>query len=156
MRSRKRATEQGFTLLELLVTTGILGILWGTSLTAMNEYREAAYHSIVRQTVSEARTSFEAGKTEQDKLGGWYYFDVKTPGRITQAGANQIIPGLINKDNMWLIIQAQPGCEGNRSIAWCLVEYVRAQHCKDNFVRVYYRYGDGTEYDFTYDTGLTC
>ncbi len=68
-----RAGQEGFTLVELLVVTSIIGILSVLGLQSVDKLRESLYKAANEALVRDAFTSLQAGQIDSDLFGSEIY-----------------------------------------------------------------------------------
>ncbi|HJV66378.1 MAG TPA: prepilin-type N-terminal cleavage/methylation domain-containing protein [Geomonas sp.] len=62
-----KITQQGFTLVEMLLVTAIIGILVAIIIPQFNSYRYRAYNSAAMVDANHLKSGMEAYKTEHDQ-----------------------------------------------------------------------------------------
>ena len=105
----KQDLNAGFTLVELLVTVGILGILSSLAIGNFNNYRRRANDSLAIQQLVNFQTSYQAGFIDNPtfnpfEVGGSITFDVN--GNSNTFGflppADSMLPGFIHQEGVAL------------------------------------------------------
>ena len=136
--------ESGFTLLELMVVTAVLGVLASMSLASFHKFKDSAFYSVSEQTLNTARTALEAGKVEIDSLdNNSYSFYQTTPGPITSSRGQILAPGLVVPKDTRLFVYHNPNCDSG---GWCLEDQVWLRNCKSSKYLYYLKYSNGYEY----------
>lgn len=120
-------SENGFTLVELLVAAAIIGILCGLAVESFAVYRSRAYESLEVQVMSQTRTALEAGKMDSEQFPAELMtVSAGAPGALPGATAEILLPGLRLPNDFQLLVQHNPTCESGL----CLIDFIEARHCK--------------------------
>ena len=135
--------EAGFSLIELLVASAIMGILAGLAVEAFSVYRDKSYYSISEQVLVQARTSLEAGLIDVADLDGWHSIWQNTPGPPTTETGQRLAPGLVVPVDSIVYVRHRSDC-GNEE--WCIEDYAYVRHCKADEYTYWYRYRNGREW----------
>jgi len=80
-----RAKDRGFTLIEILVVTGVIGILLGIAVPAYNEYREQGKIAAAKQVLKDIERAIIALATDTGRWPERQYI-----GYINNASGNEI------------------------------------------------------------------
>ena len=142
MRIHSSSEQGGFTLLELLMSLVIIGILATLFTIAAGIYRSKAYYAISEQMLQQAKVALEAGMAETEGApSSFMSIWQNTPGPITDFYTENVALGFVNPDNAVIYIDHLDTC----STDWCLVNWIRARHCDSNEYVYWYRFYNGVE-----------
>jgi len=141
IRGRKNAA-QGFTMIELLISIAIIGILASLALTSFTIYRQDAEYSKAEADLRNSRTAMEAGS--QDLADGYSlaltYSDV-VGGVLVDPLAEVMPQGATSKDVR--LGASYESCDGGAP--GDLNQYIIASSCKANKSISYSRFCNGIE-----------
>ena len=132
--------QAGYTLIELLVSMAIVAILAGLSIQAFISYSESSYESLSQQTVLQAVTALEAGKSTQEEFSAdWLTFWSETPGVPNTAAGQELIPGMIIPNDVQIYVQHDDACADE----FCVEDYLQVRHCKADTYTAWWRLRGG-------------
>ncbi|NMC64125.1 MAG: type II secretion system protein [SAR324 cluster bacterium] len=146
-------SEQGFTLIELMVIVMLIGILSYLSLVAFELYRANAAYASVESTLHSATVAAEASQSDPNNLPpplGWYM--QMGPGAITDPAAASYLVGLKLPRQTRIVASYDPNCVD----AGCLSDFVEIWHCLANETAFWVRWGDGFSWTFRNVPGGGC
>lgn len=138
--ARYKYTEQGFTLVELLVVLAIVAILGALGITAFRVYQANAAYSVASDTMRNARTAFEAGITNLDTPPASFGLTLQTAqGTISDANARSVLPGMTLPKNVSFRVSYDADCLA----ANCQSAFIQVNHCQGSEYIQWIRFGDG-------------
>ncbi len=147
------SSEEGFTIIEVIVSAAIVAILSGLAVQAYVIYREDSYHAIAKQMMGNTRTSVEAGKVDSESFAGVLQFTASTPGPATDGDSETIAPGLTLPADFTIQVIHNPNC----AIVGCVEDYIVTRHCKADQRVIYTRtYQLGSSTLFNSAAGGVC
>ena len=152
--------ERGFTLAELLVTTGIMGIMVALAVPNYKEAINAAYDAQLKVSFKQAIDAMIVGEGEaelrdDDNSGfSWASWDVSGPGPVEVLdpnGAGKYMPGFVLRPNMALRVYYSNLCEtsGQCSAPTTVHLNIRLMHCKSGTMMQYYSVGRDIAFTIT-------
>jgi len=145
-------SEQGFTLIELMVVISIIAMLATLASTSFGVYKASAAYATAEMTVGHARGALEAGLSDQDSLPGAVGAVQTSQGGIVNSAASTLLPGMMVSNNVRIEIQYDPNC----TAANCQEVFLEARHCfGQQYVR-WLRMGDGLEFYLAHQAGIGC
>jgi prepilin-type N-terminal cleavage/methylation domain-containing protein len=146
--------EKGFTMIEVLAVTVLVGIASSISVANYNQYKEKVLASIQKRIFHDVRTSFEARNFEsifdlevdetQYVTNSWNSSAYE--GNVAKA---VLVPGMYTADDYYIRV-AQTNC-GSSSSESCRLEDVRVYDCRTGNIMAYYKYKDGSYRTETYN-----
>jgi prepilin-type N-terminal cleavage/methylation domain-containing protein len=139
--------QSGFTLVELLVVTSLVGILSSLAVQNFSEYRVMAYDRSAEQLMHDAQSAVQAGMIDlQENSDPFLWSWVWSGGDGNFFGdVNTLTPGLKVGDNMRIWAFHDAWCETQPPNGWCAVVWVETAHCQGRTSRIWARYTDGTQ-----------
>ena len=124
----------GFTLMELLVSVAIVGILATISIANFQEFQIRAYDAHTHSMISHMHTAIQAGISDIDtslssgNLSAQTYPSGVVAGNSTLA---DLVPGIPQDSEMFISVYIPLAClNGFSSTANCLEYTIAAAHCK--------------------------
>ena len=138
-------SESGFTVLELLVSVVIVGLLAATSVNATKLYKERAYDATQRQFYQTARTSFE-GRNEWSGPQSYRYvyqnFNSSSWIKYGVTDKSELTPGLPEVPDHFRVFIREWNCTSSN----CTEQYMYVMNCKTGNALIYYNRPTGYEY----------
>lgn len=139
--------QQGFTLIELFVSFGVLAVLSMLAITSFAVIKENAYNTEQRQLFANARTSLEGRPDNIETIAGsyrriWQAYNSDTWSRLQVPVVKDFAPGipLIIPDHIDMYLY-----EAKCSVPTCLEQWIDSWNCETgNWLR-YYGYRNGTQ-----------
>lgn len=138
MRRRRRGPESGFTVLEVLVTASLAGVLSVLSLESFNLYRQGVYDAIAYDMIRTTRLALAAGQVQADDLG-LDYFEAWTDndGNLFGIRVEEFLPGLRASEDIRVGVNYDSLCDSADAILddcapgeqCCVVTWIEAYHC---------------------------
>ena len=134
----KRRLAKGFTLVELLVTIGIVGVISLLALQGMFIYRDNAYHGVAMDMMAQTRVALEAGKIDGESWSSVLTFDQTSAGTASNGDGSTLLPGFSLPGDIRIYIRHDPAC----STQLCIEDSLLVRHCKvDKQITVIGTYG---------------
>ena len=145
--------EGGYTLIELLTTVSIIGVLASLAITSLALYRTKAAYAGATVVLHDAHTAVEAALSQQDNLPGAVPMSsTMGPGRISDPAGSRLLPGMQLGNDVKLRYAYDPACTN----AGCMESYLQANHCKGQEYTRWIRFGDGLEVTLEHVAGAGC
>jgi prepilin-type N-terminal cleavage/methylation domain-containing protein len=146
-------SQDGFTLAELLVVVGLMGIISALGFTSANVYRGEGAYAVAQSLVRDGITSIEVALSTPDQtLPTIATFSQSIPGAINDSTAAAVLPGLIVPRKVKFQFSFDPSCTHSS----CVVASIQANHCQGlKYVR-WIRYGDGLDVRLDNVAGIGC
>ena len=146
--------ESAFTLMELVVTMAVVGILMAMSSQVYQIYKRRAYGAAVDALVHNVQVALEAGRIDSEQILGWHWFWTDRPGPVNQS----FLPGLINEKNTRIWVRRDTLCELGGAGDWSMMEWVMVQHCRAGKWKTWWRTKNGLEnsWEWQTDDGPIC
>lgn len=139
MKGRKNL--RGFTLLELIFSALITGILASTMISSYHLFLKRAGTAVARQTMHDSRNALEASDTEN------IYFDKAVtvlqegPGEVADAEARELLPGFRLPRKVKFFFLYRPHCYADN----CQARVFYISHCSGDWGVMWERNGIGEE-----------
>ena len=145
--------EKGFTLLELLVSIGIIGLLASMGVMSYSEYRSRAADASVDSVMHNAWVALTAGQTSLDgSAPDWFWAWIDPSGTMQGWRINEFLPGFKTgpKDrvSIWYDQFCESGAWCPPGVMCCVVASAHVWHCDSNITRSRMRWNDGTTMEF--------
>lgn len=131
-------SNKGFSLIELLVVIGIIGVLAGLGTAIFSFYRQTAGYQVSKMAMRDVVTALDAGLSDKDQLVAFEHVQ-NTPGEITLPAAHKLLPGLQLSANLKLSVRYDPNCV----TAGCESAHITVTSCLAEEHVEYLRLGDG-------------
>lgn len=133
--------ESGFSVIELVVTTGIVTLLSAIALAGYKEYRKTAYHSVAETQLVNARTALEIGKSTNEDMSSSVLIALQkqSSGPLTSSAGQELAPGFVLQDDSVIVMYHKSDCTS----ALCLEDAVLTRHCDSDKMHRWYRYKGG-------------
>ncbi len=140
--------EQGFTIIELITTTAIIGILAATSVSAFSVYKKDAYDAHATMMIHEGTLSMEAGINGMLGDRGMYVAWVDGSGSLQGTDIQKMMPGMkvSPETRMWagLDMACAAGDRCPPAVMCCVEAWMTAFHCKGETAQNWLRFNNGT------------
>ena len=146
----KKRGEAAFTLIELMVSIGIVGVLASLSVFNLLEFRDRSEKAFVNETLHHAFTTLEVGVSEEELRNSSTFRSIyhSTTGPITDPDAPFIAPAYVPPSRRVLSqFWFDPACEVN---CWKYFALIKA--CRKNANGTYYYRYRGAYDTVFYDT----
>ena len=149
---RHDSEESGFTIIELLVVIGTIGVLSAISLVGYKAYKDRAYIARSDEMFNSALTALEAGKINADQFNGGTYFAYADKMSAYAGQPDFIAPGLPVDSNMYVYVLHNSGCVAGN----CVEDYVTTRHCQAAMRNLYVLYKDGNQVQMAFESSDGC
>ena len=135
--------EQGFTIVELLISTAIISILGVMAISAFTLYKDNAEYSKAVSDLRNARTAAEVGLQEAEQAGATYAmtYSVTTGGAVS-GGLENILPGASTTPGVRVGAMVVGTCSSSSSAQ---SQVITAVSCNSSRYTSWFRQCDGTE-----------
>lgn len=140
-------SQDGFTFIELLVVTSVIGILAASSLQSYMEYLDNGYRARARIAMSDVRTSMEGAHVGQENVSAELSTSTNQPGLVTAGDGATLLPGFVNSKDLQLTASFSGPCDSGLAGDTCLLESATVHVCKVGYQLVFLRYKDGVSVD---------
>ena len=141
---RLSSRESGFSLIELLVSVAIVGILSSISVASFSEYKRKTHIVAAENNVRMLRTAFEAKDTTLDSTGLVYLthrrFGGTMAGPLHRTTLTPGFPWSTITDDSYTYIRYDTACDAGS----CLRVHILSGTCDGGYVSGYFARGDGT------------
>ncbi len=119
--------SRGFSILELLFTIVIIGILSSILTKSYSIYKEKAQHSNAMTLFGQARTALEGGKISSESFPD----EIMTvehmgPGLAEGEFGQLLLQGIVLPENMRVFLRHTPNCENDL----CVEDVLTVRHCQ--------------------------
>jgi prepilin-type N-terminal cleavage/methylation domain-containing protein len=119
--------SRGFSILELLFTILIIGILSSILTKSFGLYKEKAQHSSAMTLFGQARTALEGGKIASENFPDQVMMVEQTgPGSPGGEFGQLLLQGIVLPDNMRVFLRHTPNCENDL----CVEDLLTVRHCQ--------------------------
>ncbi len=141
--SLKQQREQGFTMIELLISISIIGILASLALTSFSIYRENAEYTKAESDLRNSRVAMEAGTQD---ISGAFSLALSysgTAGGNVPAPLDSVMPQAVTSSDVRLGV-AYDSCPVGAG-AGAVEQYIISSSCKGRKSVSWTRFCDGME-----------
>lgn len=143
-------TEQGFSVLELLVCVGVAGVIFAAAVPAYSEYRARSYESRCYHLIEDIRTVIYSAEIELDEeRADTFSARSNSAGVLTGRRVSEFLPHVKVPPNMMLDIWYDQHCErssmcGSGAIC-CPVIKISAWNCKGGRALSWFHWRGGSD-----------
>ena len=146
-------SDAGFTLIELMVVIGIIGILSLLGMTSFNVYKKQGAYAVVESLVRDSKTVVEGSLNNVDNPpSAVALVSQSSPGSITDSAAYTLLPELKLPRDVSLSVSYDPSCD----VSTCQQQFVQVKHCKGDEYIQWIRFGDGVDVTLDRIAGAGC
>ena len=153
------SNNQGFTLMELLVVMGIMGVITTLAIPNYKEAKNAAYDAALKVSFRQAIDALTVGQGEIElndpDYAGFSFWTVtdaqEGPTEVTDPeGAGRLMPGYVVPNNVRLRVYLSNLCAASGACGASSVHInLRLKHCKSGTMMKYYSIGRDIAYTIT-------
>lgn len=119
--------NRGFSLIELLFTILIMGILSGILSKSYTIYKEKAQHSSAMTLFGQARTALEGGKIGSESFPDeTMSIEHRGPGLAEGEYGQLLLQGIVVPENIRVVVRHTPDC----SVDLCVEDLISVRHCQ--------------------------
>lgn len=119
------SNSKGFSLVELLFTLAILGILTAMLTQSYEMYKDKAQHSSALSLFTDTRTALEGGKIDSESFNGPMVVEESGPGVPGGDFGQILLKGLILPDKHKVYVRHTPNCAEDT----CIEDIISVRHC---------------------------
>ena len=119
--------DRGFSLIELLTVTALMGILSVMVTQSYSIYKDKAEHGSAIALFNQSRTALEGGKINSDNFPD-EVMEVEESGPATPGGewGQVLLKGLVIPDHHQVYVRHVPNCEDDL----CVEDIISVRHCQ--------------------------
>ncbi len=136
------SNSRGFTMIELLISVAIIGVLAALSMSAFFIYKNDAEYAKAETDLRNARTAFEAG-IQDDPSGSLALAFTGTGGGVLPVAMQNVLPNAMTSKDVKLGVQYDACPAGGG--AGVLSQYLVATSCNAHRAAMWTRFCDGIE-----------
>lgn len=144
--------NRGFTLIELMMTIVVLGVLAGISIQTFRDARARAFYAVNIRNVDDAKKAIEAAFTNPDASYPAANYSQIGAGTIADAAVKPLLPGFVVSPNTKFSVEYDPACV----TAVCVAEFLESRHCHGEYYTNWTRFGDGETIQLDRVSGAGC
>jgi prepilin-type N-terminal cleavage/methylation domain-containing protein len=132
--------NKGFSILELLFTILILGVLTAILTQSYSMYKEKAQHSSAMTLFNQARTALEGGKISSESFPDEVMVVEQTgPGVPEGEHGQTLLQGLVLPEYLQVYVRHTPTCENDL----CVEDVISVRHCQTNKMVTFTQFRSG-------------
>ncbi len=137
----RTSNNSGFTIVELVLVTVIVGLLSAMASQAFTLMKERAYYVSSERVMQDARTALEAGTLHEGDFSGMQTISQNSSGLVTVGLGQTLVPGLVLPEFTNFLVQHDPDCQNGA----CLASFISVRNCKSQRYTYWFRLGNGGE-----------
>ena len=136
-----RNRESGFTLIELIYVTGMIGALSFLGINTFSAFKADAAYGVVADAMRNGRMAFEIGIIADTAPGSVALTTQTSAGSLSDGDANTLLTGFRVPANSSFQVSYDAGC----STAFCTSANIVVKHCLGDRYQTWTRFGDGSD-----------
>lgn len=132
--------DKGFSLIELLTVTAIMGVLSVMVTQSYSIYKDRAEHGSAIALFNQSRTALEGGKINSDNFPD-EVMEVQESGPVVPGGewGQVLLKGLVIPDNHQVYVRHIPNCVEEL----CIEDIISVRHCQTSKMVSYASFHSG-------------
>lgn len=154
-RDSQYSSERGFTLIELIVVTVIIGVLSATSMSTYHTYINQAYNAEADVNLHSLKTALEVGANDLDS-SQFYFGWSASPGPVSSWTGQNLTPGFINGPRTLVSVWYSGPCASGAWGAGCGLEGATVMICKAGISRSWFKSSGGFEFTWGWQGAPWC
>ena len=135
-----KGSQKGMTLVELITVIGIVGVLVGSLVPIVNEYRYKARYAIAVQALRDAFLTSGSAHSRETAPPSFNGFQQVQQGRVQDPSAAQLLEGYQNPEGAKISGDYTGACQDGG----CQQLFLQVAHCKGKEYAQLVQFGDGS------------